>query len=608
MTFAQAIRDKVLIFDGAMGTELYKRHIFTNRCYDELSLVEPKLIREIHVAYAEAGADVLTTNSFAANRVALTKYGLADKAEEINRAAASLAREVADESDRTIYVAGDIGPMPTQPQFENQIESMILEQVRWLMDSGADFILFETIRSRAAIEQIALAMCALPEVPYVISFAMVDTGETLSGEPLSRMLSPLPEGTPSPVAWGMNCGAGPSGMLGVVEQAIRMTDLPLIVQPNAGVPKEVENRTIYFSSPEYVATYARRYVNVGVSAVGGCCGIGPEHIREIVSAVKMAVIQQSGAPTLTAVEDEVEPQEPSPIAERSNLGKLLAEGAWIKTVELLPPRGYDLSGIVEKSRQLAKSGVSAVNVPDGPRASSRISPLITCERIRREAGIEPILHFCCRDRNLIGMQSDLLAAAACEVQNILFITGDPPKLGNYPNATGVFDTDSIGMVALQDRLNRGIDLGGQALAPKTNAVIGVGLDPTALDRQKELERFELKVRSGAEFAITQPVFDAEALFWFLDRISDDCRIPIIAGIWPLASYRNATFMNNEVPGVEIPESIMKRMEAEKTREGQLATGIQIAREAVETVRDRVVGIQVSAPFGRIETALAVMEE
>lgn len=606
MMFSQAIRDKVLVFDGAMGTELYKRHVFTNRCYDELSLVEPKMIRQIHTAYAEAGADVLTTNSFAANRVALTKYGLADKAAEINLAAARLARQVADESGRTIYVAGDIGPMPSHPQYEGQIEGMILEQVGWLMEGGADFILFETIRSREAIEQIALAMRGAPKVPYVISFAMVDTGETLSGEPLSRMLAPLPEGTPQPVAWGVNCGAGPSGMLGVVEKAIRMTDLPLIVQPNAGVPKEVENRTIYFSSPEYVATYARRYVNVGVAAVGGCCGIGPEHIREIVSAVKMAVVQQGKASKLTAVEDEVQPEELTPLAERSNLGKMLAEGTWIKTVELLPPRGYDLTSMVEKSCELARRGVSAVNVPDGPRATSRISPLIACERIRRQAGIEPILHFCCRDRNLIGMQSDLLAAAACDVANILFITGDPPKLGNYPNATGVFDTDSVGMVSVQNRLNRGIDLGGQALSPKTNAVIGVGLDPTALDRDKELERFYQKVGAGAEFAITQPVFDPEALFWFLDRIDEEYRIPVIAGIWPLASYRNATFMNNEVPGVEIPESIMKRMEAEETREGQLAMGIQIAREAVDLVRDRVAGIQVSAPFGRIETALAVM--
>ncbi|MGD9128014.1 MAG: bifunctional homocysteine S-methyltransferase/methylenetetrahydrofolate reductase [Planctomycetia bacterium] len=605
--FTQAIRSQVLVFDGAMGTELYKRHVFTNRCYDELSLVESNLIRGIHTSYTNAGADVLTTNSFAANRVALMKYGLADQAAEINRAAARLAREVADETERTIYVAGDIGPLPAQPQYEDQVESMILDQVGWLMEGGADFILFETIRSRKAIEQIALAMRGAPDVPYVISFAMLDTGETLAGEPLSHMLAPLPEGTPQPTAWGLNCGTGPNGMLGIVEQAIRMTDLPLIIQPNAGIPKEVEHRTIYFSSPEYVATYARRYVNLGVAAVGGCCGIGPDHIREIVSVVKMAVIQQGKGPAVMAVEDKAEPQEPSPLAERSNFGKLLAEGAWIKTVELLPPRGYDLTNLIEKSRTLAEQGVSAVNVPDGPRASSRISPLIACERIRQEAGIEPILHFCCRDRNLIGMQSDLLASAACDVKNILFITGDPPKLGNYPNATGVFDTDSIGMVAVQDRLNRGVDLGGQALDPKTNAVIGVGLDPTALDRERELERFHLKVDAGAEFAITQPVFDPEALFWFLDRIDESHRIPIIAGIWPLASYRNATFMNNEVPGVKIPDSIMKRMEAEETREGQLATGIQIAREAVETVRDRVSGIQVSAPFGRIETALAVME-
>ena len=309
---------------------------------------------------------------------------------------------------------------------------------------------------------------------------------------------------------------------------------------------------------------------------------------------------------ITTAEQADEAKPPAALAEKSELGKRLAQGQWITTVELLPPRGYDLSDTVAKSKTLREHGVNAVNVPDGPRASSRISPLVTCERIRREAGIEPILHFCCRDRNLIGMQADLLACAACDVHNILFVTGDPPKLGNYPQATGVFDTDSIGMVAVQSRLNRGLDLGGQAIDPKTFAVIGVGLDPTALDQEKELDRFRRKVDAGAEFAITQPVFDPDALLRFLDRARDR-GIPIIAGIWPLASYRNATFMNNEVPGVSIPESILRRMASVESREDQLAMGVRIARESIARVRDRVAGIQVSAPFGKIATALAVIE-
>jgi homocysteine S-methyltransferase len=279
---------------------------------------------------------------------------------------------------------------------------------------------------------------------------------------------------------------------------------------------------------------------------------------------------------------------------------------WSTSVELLPPRGYDLTGIIGRSSKLHACGVDAVNIPDGPRASSRISSLVAADRIQREAGIEVILHFCCRDRNLIGMQADVLACAACGIRNILFVTGDPPKLGNYPHATGVFDTDSIGMAAVQARLNRGIDLGGQALDPRTHAVIGVGLDPTALDRKRELDRFRRKVEAGAEFAITQPVFDPEALLRFLDQVRQ-YEIPIMAGIWPLASLRNATFMQNEVPGVEIPDDVMQRMASAESREGQLEMGIQIACESVQRVQDRVAGIQVSAPFGKIETALAVIE-
>jgi methionine synthase / methylenetetrahydrofolate reductase(NADPH) len=605
LSFAQAIRQSVLVFDGAMGTEIYRHHVFTNRCYDELCLSDPALIRGVLSDYADAGADVLTTNTFAANRVALGKYGLADATREINLAGARIARQVADAAGRTVYVAGDVGPMPSQPQHEPQIEAMVVEQVESLVEGGADFILFETIRTRPAMEQFALAMRRVPEVPYVLSFALVEDGQTVVGEPIERMLAPLPEDAPAPVALGMNCGTGPDGLLRAVEKAVHLTRLPLVVMPNAGIPKEVDDRKIYLSSPEYVATYARRYVDLGAAAVGGCCGIGPEHVREIVRSVK-AIRRAAVRPVIATAEEADEGKPPAALAEKSELGKRLALGQWTTTVELLPPRGWDLSDTLAKSRTLREHGVNAVNVPDGPRASSRISPLVTCERIRREALIEPILHFCCRDRNLIGMQADLLACAACDVHNILFVTGDPPKLGNYPQATGVFDTDSIGMVAVQSRLNRGLDLGGQAIDPPTRAVIGVGLDPTALDQKRELERFRQKVDAGAEFAITQPVFDPDALLRFLDR-AEKSGIAIIAGVWPLASYRNATFMNNEVPGVSIPESILRRMASVESREDQLAMGVEIARESVAHVRDRVAGIQVSAPFGKIATALAVIE-
>jgi homocysteine S-methyltransferase len=604
-SFPEALSRNVLVFDGAMGTEIYRHHVFTNRCFDELCLSDPKLIRQIHADYRDAGADVLTSNTFGANRASLAKFGLAENLSDILRAGARLAREVADAADRPIYVAGSIGPMPALPPEKTTIEEMIFEQAESLLVGGADFILFETQPNREALERAAAAMRRLPDVPFVLSFAIVGTGETVSGESVEWMLAPLPPGFPQPVAWGMNCGVGPDGLLGAVEQAVRVTSLPLVVQPNAGMPKEVENRRIYLCSPEYLAEYAKRYVALGVSAVGGCCGTTAEHIRTVAAAVKplsRAKILPQAAPVAS-----VEPKSPIPLAEKSELGKRLAARQWVSTVELLPPRGYDLQSTIAKAAKLRERGVHAINIPDGPRASARLSPLITAERILREAGIEPILHFCCRDRNLIGMQADLLACAACGVRNILFVTGDPPKLGDYPHATGVFDADSIGMAAVQHRLNCGIDLGGQAIGRPTAAVIGVGLDPTALDWQRELNRFRRKMEAGAEFAITQPVFDPDALLRVLDEVQR-YGVPILAGIWPLVSYRNASFMRNEVPGVTVPDAVMQRMAAVESRDGQLAVGIQIARESVGRVRDRVAGIQVSAPFGNIDAACAVIAE
>jgi homocysteine S-methyltransferase len=604
-SFSRAIQESVLVLDGAMGTEIYRHHVFTNRCYDELCLSNADLVRGIHEDYLAAGVDVLTTNTFNANRVALAKFGLADRTHDINVAGARLAREVADGADRPVYVAGDIGPMPSQPQYAQRIDEMVAEQVDSLLEGGADFILFETIDTRRAMDQIAAAIRQRPDVPYVLSFTILDSGETVAGESVERMLAPLPEGTPAPAAMGMNCGSGPDGLLSALERAVQVTQLPLVVMPNAGQPKEVDHRRIYLCSPEYVTEYAKRYVQLGAAAVGGCCGVGPEHIKEMVLAVKPLARSRVGT-VLTEVSGDVEQKKPTPFANKSRLAWRLANGLWSTSVELLPPRGCDLSSVVRRSKRLHHRGIDAVNIPDGPRASSRISSLITADRIQRDAQIEVILHFCCRDRNLIGMQADLLACAACGVTNILFVTGDPPKLGNYPHATGVFDTDSIGMAAVQRRLNCGIDLGGQPLDPQTHAVIGVGLDPTALDRRRELDRYRQKVEAGAEFAITQPVFDPDALLRFLDEVQQ-FQIPIMAGIWPLASLRNATFMQNEVPGVEVPQSVMERMASVESREDQLKMGIEVARESVERFRDRVAGIQVSAPFGKIDIALGVIE-
>ena len=609
----EALNEGVVIFDGAMGTEIYKHNVLINQCFDELCLTNTDLIREIHAAYCEAGADVLTANTFGANRLALSKFGLGEKMAAINRAAVGLAREVAAKTDRPVFVAGSVGPVLHEKPIEEDVRALIEEHVKLLLDAGVDFIIFETQPTRAAVETCAAAMLPWPHAPFILSYTVYEDCESAAGESLERLFAPLPDAgqTPrglslaQPTAWGLNCGVGPDALLTAVERTVRLIDRPLVVQPNAGKPREVAGRHLYFCSPDYLAGYAKRYLELGVRGIGGCCGTTPDHIREVARRIK-PLARKPLEPVRVELSPGVTAKVETPFAEKSRLAWRVANRKWVTAVELVPPRGYDLVQIVAKAKVLHQRGVDAVNIPDGPRASSRLSPLVTALNIQREAQIEVILHFCCRDRNLIGMQADLLACAACSIRNILFVTGDPPKLGNYPFASGVFDMDAIGLCGVQKRLNQGIDLGGQAIDPQTYAVIGVGADPTALDQEREIRRFHEKVQAGAEFAITQPVFDIEALFRFLDRIQH-LTIPILAGVWPLASYRNALFLKNEVPGVVVPDAIMERMAAFNAAEDQRNAGIEIAREAIAQFRNRVSGIQVSPPFGNVHTALSVIE-
>lgn len=611
-SFSEALNTGVLVFDGAMGTELYRHHIFTNQCYDELNLSRSELVEQIHREYAEAGADVLTTNTYGANRRQLERYGLADRLEMINRAGVQAARRVADSfTDRKIYVAGSIGPriLSAQPPVDDdEILAIVREQISALVAAGADFIIFETQTNREALLWAAEAMKSFDGVPFVLSCSVMFDNVSDPLVSLVDLFAPIPADLPQPAAWGLNCGLGPDGLLEIVEKITKFLDRPLIVQPNAGMPKEFEGRKLYYCSPEYIATYAMYYVNSGAAAVGGCCGTTPDHIREIAQMIKPLAKGRTVPNVIQKEQEGVHEVPESDFASRSQLAGKLAHHQWIKTIELTPPRGYDLKSTIEKSRTLFEAGIDAVNLPDGPRASSRIASLAVAERILHEVGIEPILHFCCRDRNLIGMQADLLACAAYGIHNILFITGDPPKHGNYPNATGVYDTDSIGMCAVQRRLNRGIDLGGLEIKPATNAVFGVGMDPNALDSEREISRFRRKVESGAQFVITQPVFDPDQLLRFLDQIGD-VSIPVIGGVWPLTSYRNALFMRNEVPGVIVGDAIMEKMElaSKGSKEDQEATGIEIARNSLERIRSRINGVQVSAPFGRIDISLKVLQ-
>ena len=602
----ERLKDHVLIFDGAIGTEFYKRDFFINTSYEGLCLTAPQAVSDIHRAYVKAGAEVITTNSYSANRHKLAQYGLADQTVEINQAAVKLAKA---ECGEDTIVAGSIGPVGENTvrrmlNFDEAVE-IIGEQLRALQEAGADFILFETISSLKDTRIAVAAVEKYADIPFMYSFAVNRELETAKGESLVKLLKIVSHASKAPTAIGLNCHIGADGMLEVLEQTLKLTKFPIIVQPNAGMPKQVDNRMIYMCSPEYLTTYAVRYINIGAAGVGGCCGTGPEHIADIARSIK-PLAKTNVKHEISTSTEEIPLTEVIPLEERSKFAAKLVRGEFITSVEITPPRGFDLASTIEKSIKCREAGVDAINIPDGPRASSRISPIITAIEIQEQAGIEAVLHCCCRDKNLIGMQADLLGCANKHVNNILFITGDPPKLGDYPFASAVFDVDSIGILKVCDKLNHGVDIGGKSIGAPTPICPGAGADPNAIDMERELRRLREKVAAGAEYIITQPVFDTAALLKFMEQIAD-LHIPVIAGIWPLASYRNAEFMKHEVPGVTVPDVIMERMAAAGTREEQRAVGIAIAREAVAELRSHIQGVQVSAPFGNIDSALAVLE-
>ncbi len=602
----KAMLDKqIVIFDGATGTELYKRDFFINSSYEGLVLSNPDVVAEIHQSYIDAGADVITTNTYGANRNKLQRFGLGDKVAEINRKGVELARGVCGEDH---LVGGSVGPIGESSYgkalTDAEIRDILAEQVGVLIDAGADFILFESLPNEKGLEYALEVMAGFPEVPYVLSFSGEYEPEGCHNY-MARLITVIQVAAHSPTAVGLNCGSGADGTLSLLEVLMPLCPYPVIVQPNAGVPKSVDNRMMYMCSPEYLTTYVVRYVNLGARGVGGCCGIGPEHIRDVVRSVR-PLSKTLVAPQFRVIEAEIPLLDPIPVGERSKLAAKLARGEWVTSVEVTPPRGFDLESTIQKAIQCREAGVDAMNIPDGPRASSRISPIVTAIEIQEKAGLEAILHCCCRDKNLIGMQADLLGCACKGINNILFITGDPPKLGDYPFASAVFDVDSIGILKVQSQLNRGVDIGGKTIGKQTAFFGGAGADPNALDMERELRRLREKVASGAEFIITQPVFDVAPLLKMIEAIAA-LNVPVIAGIWPLASYRNAEFMKNEVPGVVVPDAVMSRMAGAESKEAQRLEGIAIARESIAAIRHAVKGVQVSAPFGNVGTALEVLK-
>jgi methionine synthase / methylenetetrahydrofolate reductase(NADPH) len=609
--FIQAIADEhVYLFDGAMGTMLYSKGVFINKCYDELNLRNPEIVLEVHRQYVKAGAEIIETNTYGASRIKLQGFGLEEEIREINLAAAEIARKAAGDA---VYVAGGIGPLgiriePYGPTSVDEARAYFREQAEALRDGGVDLFVCETFSNIGEMEQAIAAIRDICTLPVVAQMTVGTDCRTVFGDTPRDLALRLDRAGADVI--GLNCSVGPDVLLDAIEEMAAVTARKISCQPNAGLPRDVNGRQMYMASPDYFGKYAKRLIHKGVKFIGGCCGTTPEHIKVMADAVRPL----SPRRTFVIVERNAKDGEtqagvePVPVAARSNWGRKMANGEFVTTIEITPPKGPNPDKMVEGVASIKAAGVDAVNVPDGPRAQNRMGAIAVAVLLQQRVGIETVLHYCCRDRNLLGMHSDLLGCAALGLRNMLLITGDPPKMGPYPEATAVFDIDSIGLTNMVSLMNRGLDLGGNPFGEPTKFTIGVGVNPGHLDLEYELRRLDWKVKAGAEYAITQPVFDVRQLEHFLGRI-EDMHLPIVAGIWPLLSYRNAQFMNNEVPGVSVPDEVMERMRvaSEKSKEHGLREGVTIARETLERVRGRVAGVQVSAPLGRIDLALQVFE-
>jgi methionine synthase I (cobalamin-dependent)/5,10-methylenetetrahydrofolate reductase len=591
--FLEAIERRVLVCDGAMGTMLYAKGVFINRSFDALNLAQPDLVVEVHREYIRAGADVIETNTFGGNAVKLGAFGLADKLVDINVAGARLARQAARNQ---VYVAGAIGPLgiriePWGKMSVDEATELFRAQAAALAEGGVDLFILETFRD---INELAAAIAAVRGVcdaPIVAQMTTEEDGDSLDGMPPEEFVPQLDRLSADVI--GVNCSVGPAPMLETIERIARVTTKRLSAQPNAGRPRDIEGRNIYLSSPEYMASYARRFVQRGVRLVGGCCGTTPEHIRQIQHAVRsLAPAGERVAISVATGTADASLEPPVERAAKSRLAHALAEGRYVVTVELQPPKGHDPAEALADVEKFGGHGVAAIAITDGLKSGARMSALSLAMLVRQHAGVEPILQYACRDRYLLGMQSDLLGAHAVGVRNLVLFTGDPRKSGDYSDATLVFDVDSIGLTNAVARLNHGRDVGGQPIGRPTGFHIGVVANPTAPRVDEEVRRFVYKVEAGAEYAVTQPIYDIDALDRFLE-LTETARVPLIAAIRPFESLLHAEYLANEVPNVRVPDALIDRMRRADALGGAVDEGVTIASELAEKVRARVQGVQLS---------------
>jgi methionine synthase I (cobalamin-dependent)/5,10-methylenetetrahydrofolate reductase len=623
--FLEALDERVLIGDGATGTMLYAKGIFLNRCFDDLNLTQPDLVAEIHQAYVRAGADIVETNTFGANRVKLATFGLESRLHAMNAQGARLARHAAREE---AYVAGAMGPLgirvePWGKTGLDEAEGFFREQAQALVDGGVDLFMLETFRDVRELGAAIRAVRSVSDRPIVAQLTTGDDGNTLDGTP-PEQFTPQLAGLGAEVI-GLNCSVGPAVMLEAIERIAAVTTARLSTQPNAGRPRDVEGRNIYLSSPEYMASYARRFINAGVRLVGGCCGTTPDHIRHIklaaralttgaagsnaVSEAAKATASARGAArvaksTVTVTTPAADDVKPVARPDKSRLSCQLARGKFVVSVELAAPHGFATDPIIEQARLLRIRGIDAIAIPDQSN-SARMSPLALAVLVEQAAGIETILQQSCRDHRLIALQSELLGAHAMGVRNLLLVTGEPLRRSDYDDASSVLEVDSVGLTNAVTRLNHGIDIGGQAIGRPTAFHTGVMANPAAISLDDEVRRFFYKVEAGAEFAVTQPIYDVADLELFLKR-TEGARVPIIVGIRPFDSLRQAEWLANEVPNIRVPESLVERMRRAELDGRAVDEGIAIAREIAEAVRPMANGLQITPPMGRAALAVDVL--
>lgn len=623
--FLQSIKSGPLVFDGALGTQLYERGYFITRSFDEACLGRPDLVLEIHRDYVAAGAQILETNTFGANRQQLSRFGAQDQLRAINRAAVRIAREAAAGA---AYVAGSVGPTGVMVGTLSEkrlarLSGVFTEQIEALLEEGIDLLIFETFYSAVEIETALTAARAIYDGPIVAQVSFSEERREIDGLPPVTIAERLGEWGADVV--GANCAEGPAFLFEIGREMLE-AGRPVSAQPNAGRPRRLDQRTIYMTTPEYFGVYARRMFQSGVGLIGGCCGTSPDHIRPVVDA---AAMMRGGkveiAPAVSHhASPELRPMEPIAMEDKSPLGgkiarvyreRIVPDGPrrsvrtrddFVVSVEVNPSPGLKPDRALETAAMLKRAGVDVVNVADGPRAAARMSNLSMALKMRSEIATDVILHVCCRDRNLLGLYSDLVGAWVLGLRNLVIITGDPPKLGDYPAATAVFDLDSVGLLRLVDSLNRGIDPAGKSMQEQTGFLLACGAEPAAHDYDRELRRLEEKKAAGAEFVMTQPVYDPAILIRFLHDIRS-LGLPTLVGVCPLASRRNAEFLHNEVPGMQIPADIRDRMASTEGPEQGRLEGVRIAREMLEQVKDSVVGAYLMPQFGRYRSAIEVLQ-